>query len=302
MSVANKKNDMLLRSLLFVPGHVDRFFESALCSDADALVLDLEDSVPMDQKDFARECAGEKLGRIGGRYPAFARVNPAETGRLEGDTRAVVHEALTGIIFPKVRTAEDVREYGAFLSEVERSCGLPDGHCGIFPLIETCAAVLNVGEIVAASPRNMGLVFGHEDFLLDLQAVHAANESNLLVPRMRIAMAARSIGGHPIDTPYLQIKDVDGCRRRVDHSRELGFSGMLVLHPLQVAVANEGYAPSEEQVKEAKRILDQVNESMKAGRSIAFSDGRFTAPPIMKQAESVLALHRKVIAKGETGK
>lgn len=288
------KKELLLRSLLFVPGHVERFFESALRSDADSLVVDLEDSVPESEKDLARDCASARLSKVNGRFPMFVRPNAAETGRLELDTRAVMHQALTGIILPKVRNAQDIRDYDALLSEAEASHHLPQGHCKLLPLIESCCAVLNVQEIAGASPRNIGLVFGHEDFLLDLDAAHADDESNLLVPRLQIAMAARAIGGHPIDTPFLNIKDVEGCRGRVKRSRAAGFSGMLVLHPIQVQVANEGYAPLPEEVMEARNVIDQVNASISNGRSIAFCDGRFTAPPIRKQAERILERHRQI--------
>ena len=290
--------DLLLRSMLFVPAHVERYFQSALRSEADTLVLDLEDSVPQPNKVSARETIKDKLGRIEGRYPTFVRVNSAESGLLEEDLRAIVAHGLMGIILPKVRRPEDVRSVENLLSELEAEAGLPESTCRILPLIETCRAALQVLAIAEASPRVIGLVFGHEDFLLDFQAPHRdEDELNLLVPRMQIAMAARAIGGHPIDTPYLRIKDTEGCARRVAMSRQLGFEGMLVLHPVQIEIANAGYAPSQAEVQEARNILAQAEEAMRAQRSIAFSGGRFTAPPILKQAGLVLEADRRIRAR-----
>lgn len=289
----------MLRSYLFVPGHVEKFFLSALKSEADVFVFDLEDSVPPDQKDHAREVVAKRLRSIQKDRPVLVRLNADETGRLQDDVRAVLCASLDGVILPKVKTADDIIRFDAFLTSLEEAGGLMPGHCRLFPLIETCAAVMNVDRIAAASDRNAGLVFGHEDFLLDLRANHSKNELNLLVPRMRISMAARMCNLHAVDTPYLDIKNVEGCRDRIVGSRELGFSGMLVLHPVQIKAVNDGYAPTPEEVAEARRIIEQVENSSKEGRSIAFQNGRFTAPPILKQAKQILEQHECNSKKGK---
>lgn len=285
---------LVLRSLLFVPGHIDRFFESALKSDADAIVIDLEDSVPEMSKDDARLLVTTRLDAIPAGRPVFVRINGKTTGRMKLDVRACIHNRLTGLIVPKVSSAEDILSIDRYLSELEAEAELLIGRVKMFPLIETCGAVLQALDIVKASKRNLGLVFGHEDFLLDLQGTHTTDDLNLLMPRMMVVMAARTIGGHPIDTPYLNIKDMAGFREKVLTSRALGFSGTLILHPTQIETANTGYAPSTEEICEARKIIAQVEASMKESRSIAYSDGRFTAPPILKQAKQTLELHNKI--------
>jgi len=293
---ASDAKRLLMRSLLFVPGHMDRFFESALRSDADALVLDLEDSVPERLKDAARDRIIEMLERAGDRFSVFVRVNSAESGRMEGDIHAIVHEKLAGVVLSKARGPRDVRYLGACLTEREGVCGLSEQPCCILPLVENCMAVMAVDGLVSGLERVVGLVFGHEDFLADLQAPGTKDERDLFVPRALVAIAARAVGGVAIDTPYLQLDDVDGCEQRARKSRELGFSGMLVLHPRQVEVANRAFSPTLEEVAEARKALEQAGQA-DSNQSISFKDGRFTAPPVLLRARWMVELYRRIMAK-----
>ncbi|MBU1026745.1 MAG: CoA ester lyase [Candidatus Margulisbacteria bacterium] len=286
--------DIILRSVFFVPAHVDKFFDKAVESDADALAFDLEDGVPSDTKESARTSLSLKLSKKALSYPVLVRVNARETGLFEKDVTAMILHCVNGFIFPKVKTAQDITYFANLLSELEEKNKIKKGKYLIFPLIETAEAILNVLEIAKASERIAGLIFGHEDFLLDLQARHAADANNLLVPRMMLAIAARAAGIQPIDTPYLQLKDLKGCAKYVRESRKLGFSGMLVLHPAQIEVVNDGYAPSKEEIKRAEKIVALSEEAKMNNRSIAFADGKFIAPPILKQARLLLDMARKI--------
>jgi len=294
----NKCKNLLLRSMLFVPGHVDRFFDSAKKSTADTLVLDLEDSVPGDKKELARKVLKNKVALYESALPLFVRINSRETGFLEKDLDAMVSSKILGFVFPKVKNSDDIIYLENLLLKLEKQNKITPGQLSILPLIETAEAVLNVYNIAKASKRILALIFGHEDFLLDIQATHSISSDNLLVPRMMIVMAARATGCQPIDTPYLEIRNLEGCAEHVHKSREFGFSGMLVLHPSQVKIANEGYTPSKEEVENAEKIVALYNEARKNNRSIAFSEGKFIAPPILKQAEHVLKMSK--IVKGRT--
>jgi len=287
------KDDLLLRSVLFVPAHVDKFIDKAIKSDADILMFDLEDGVPEDKKELARDSLKNKLIDRQIDLPVFVRVNARETGLLEKDLESLGLPQVKGFLFPKVKDAADILFFEQILEKIEQKQSLPKGHFKILALLETAEGVLNALEIAKASPRMLALVFGHEDFLLDMQAEHAQTTANLLVPRMMVVMAARAAGCLPIDTPYLDIKNVEGCAERVSESRELGFSGMLVLHPLQIEVANNGYAPSEVEIEKARNIVALCEDAKKNNRSIAFANGKFVAPPILKQAKLVLAFVEK---------
>ena len=294
----NKRKDLLLRSMLFVPGHVDRFFDSAIKSTADALVLDLEDSVPGDKKELARKELKDKVALYESAFPLFVRINSRETGFLEKDLDAMASSKILGFMVPKVKNSDDIIYLENLLLKLEKRNKITPGQLSILPLIETAEAVSNVYDIAKASKRILALIFGHEDFLLDIQATHSISSDNLLVPRMMIVMAARATGCQPIDTPYLEIRNLEGCAEHVHKSREFGFSGMLVLHPSQVKIANEGYAPSKGEIENAEKIVALNNEARKNNRSIAFSEGKFIAPPILKQAEHVLKMSK--IVKGKT--
>lgn len=279
---------LILRSLLFVPGHVDRFFTSAQKTSADVLVLDLEDSVPENKKKDARSAVADRVSSCKSIIPLLVRVNSRESGLMEEDLKKVACKEIKGFVFPKVRNAEDIEYMEDILSVIETQKNLIPGKFKILPLIETAEAVLNVYDIAKSSKRIIALIFGHEDFLLDIQGGHVKSADNLLVPRMMIVMAARASGCIPIDTPYLEIKNIEGCAEYAAKSRKFGFFGMLVLHPSQVEPVNKGYTPSEEEIKNAEKITALSEDAKGKGRNIAFSENSFIAPPIVKQAQNLL--------------
>ena len=288
------KKDFLLRSMFFVPGHIEKFYQKAVQSDADALVLDMEDSVPEDKKIEVRQLLKNRLKTCKLSIPVFVRVNSRETGLMEKDLESMALPEVEGFIIPKVKNAGDISYVENLLLKIEEQNKMPSGKFSIFPLIETAEAVMEVMNIAKSSERILGLVFGHEDFLLDMRANHLDNMNNLLVPRMMIAMAARAAGCQPIDTPYLEIKNLEGCAKFVKESKEMGYEGMLVLHPCQIQIANGGYAPSPEEIEKSRKIIVLCEEAKRAGRSIAFSEGKFVAPPILKQANIVIETALKV--------
>jgi len=290
----NNAYEPIMRSLLFVPAHVDKFFDKAIKSEADALILDLEDSVPEDKKMSARNSLRRRLVSQKFKVPILVRINARATGLLREDIEKTALPAVQGFVVPKVINMSDIAYVDAILQKCEKRHNIRIGTFVIFPLIETAEAVLNVLSIARSSKRIRGLIFGHEDYLHNMRALHTDNAGNLLFPRTMIAMAARAAGCCPIDTPYLDIKNLDGCAQHVKESRAIGFSGMLVLHPMQIDIANKGYAPSQEEVARAKRIVSLNQAASKNNRSIVFVEGKFIAPPILKQAELILRMSEMI--------
>ncbi len=297
----NDNKLILIRSLLIFPGHVEKYFLSAKKSNADAIVIDLEDSVPSNEKDNARNSVISKIDNKGPKSNIFVRVNGIHSGRFESDIEAILHKDLTGIVLPMVESKEDILFAEKVISKIEADLKLKNGYFSLFPLIELPVAVLNIASIATASKRIIGLIFGHEDYLLHLQAPHTIDRENISVPRALIPIAARSIGGIPIDTPYLDIGNTDGCMENVLKSKTLGYSGMLTVHPSQIEIVNNGYSPTQHEILEAKKIVEQVKESAKQKRSITFSDCRFVGPPIseaalltLKRAEKILEISKKI--------
>jgi citrate lyase subunit beta / citryl-CoA lyase len=288
---------LIIRSFLIFPGHIDRFFASAIKSHADAIAIDLEDSVPLEHKNIARESICSKLDSLDNTGNIFVRVNGVKSGRIEEDIKYSMHKNLTGFIVPMVESCEDIKFVDKLISRFENDNGIPNNTISLFPLIEQSLAVLNALSIAQASKRNIGLIFGHEDFLLDMHAPLITNHSNINFARSTVVAAARAINGIPIDTPYLDIKNMPGCAEHVSVGKSLGFSGMLTLHPSQVDIVNNGYTPTVKEASEAKEIVEQIQESSKEGRSVSYVNGRFVAPPILKRAQQVVHLYDETMSK-----
>jgi citrate lyase subunit beta/citryl-CoA lyase len=277
-----------LRSAMFVPGYIRKFLEKSFNFGCDALVLDLEDSVPDAYKPDARSYIREYLEAGGFSQQVFIRVNSLESGMLGADLDATVHENTVGFMFTKVIDQRDIDYFDKLLRQREQDQGYEIGHFKMLPLIETGSAVLRAYDIAKASPRVLGLAFGGEDYLTDLDGLHKEHGTSLVVPRSLIVMAARSAGIDALDTPYLDIRDLAGFRKELEMARELGFSGQLLLHPDQIAIANEVFSPSAAEIEEATQIVAAIKESSAKGIGVTLLNGKLIGPPMLKRAVKVL--------------
>jgi citrate lyase subunit beta/citryl-CoA lyase len=256
------------RSCLAVPGSSERFLAKAQRLDADMVFLDLEDACAPLAKEGARHAIVTALneGEWGGRT-RVVRVNDWTTHWTYRDVITVVEGAganLDCLMLPKVQDAAQVRALDLLLTQIERTMGLPVGRIGIEAQIENARGLMNVDDIAAASPRLETIVFGPADLMASL------NMKSLVVGEqppgypadayhyilMRILMAARAHDLQAVDGPYLQIRNADGFREVALRSAALGFDGKWVLHPDQIAAANEIFSPSQEDYDHAERILD----------------------------------------------
>jgi citrate lyase subunit beta / citryl-CoA lyase len=257
------------RSCLAVPGSNPRFLEKAKSLRADQVFLDLEDSVAPLAKVGARTTVVEALnsGGWGGKV-RVVRVNDWTTQWTYGDVIEIVEGAganLDCVMLPKVQTPDQVVALDLLLTQIERSAGLEVGRLGIEAQIENAQGLINVDAIATASPRVETIIFGPADFMASI------NMKSLVVGEqppgydvgdayhyvlMRLLMAARAADVQVIDGPYLQIRDLDGFRRVAARSAALGYDGKWVLHPDQIAVANEIYSPVQSDYDHAENILD----------------------------------------------
>jgi citrate lyase subunit beta/citryl-CoA lyase len=278
----------ILRSMIFVPGFRSAFLEKARTFDADALIFDLEDSVPVVFKDEARKNIAEFLGTVEYSQKIFIRLNSIDSGYLSRDLDYVLDPRVFGFMPAMVRDELDIVYIDKLLTQLEHDKGFVHGHFKLCPLIETGSALLKAYEIAKASPRMVGLAFGAEDYLTDLDGLHKESGASILVARSMIVMAARSLNMAAIDTPFLDISNLEAFRREVELARELGFSGQLILHPNQIEIANQVFTPSEEEVAEARRIIDAIEASGKEGQGVTLLDGRLVGPPMEKRARKVV--------------
>ena len=257
------------RSCLAVPGSNPRFLEKAKGLEADQVFLDLEDAVAPLAKPDARKNIVASLNEGGwGDKIRVVRVNDWTTQWTYRDVIEVVEGAganLDCIMLPKVQTAEQVVALDTLLAQIEKTMGYDLGRIGIEAQIENAEGLINVDAIATASPRVETIIFGPADFMASI------NMKSLVVGEqpsgydvgdayhyilMRILMAARAYDKQAIDGPYLQIRDIDGFTRVAERSAALGFDGKWVLHPDQVAAANEVYSPRQEDYDHAENILD----------------------------------------------
>ena len=290
-----KEEARLLRSLLFVPGHRERYLESAARSDADVLILDVEDSVPLSEKQAARELIKQKL-RTGlfRSKEIIIRVNSRESNLVDEDLEATIWPGVSGIMPSKSENKEDIQFFDRKLADFEKIRYLTTGSLYMIPLIENPSAVLNAYSIATASPRVVAIAFGSEDFIAELQGKHTPEANSLLVPRALIAMAARTAKCEPIDTVYLDIHDLEGFARQARLGRELGFSGTLVLHPSQVEVAHKYFTPTDDEIKEAEQILAVVGEAQEVGYGVTLLGGELVGPPMVLRSKKVMAIVKKL--------
>ncbi len=282
-------SDYLMRSLMFVPAHNSKLLDSALRRDADVLLLDIEDSVPVKNKQEARDNIKEFVEKaVAERKLIFPRINDRESGQLLKDAYQLTIEGVAGFMYPKVKTGEDVYFFGKLLETIEYEKGYPIGKFKIIPLIETTSAVVNIKEICTACHRVVAVAFGCEDYVTDLQGKHDDNGNSIFTARSMIAMTARACGIYPIDTVHIKVHDLDDLERNLKISKDLGFEGMLVLNPKELPLVHKYFSPSDEEILWAKEMLSLSEEAQNMGKGVAVKDNKFIGPPMVKMAKNIL--------------
>lgn len=296
---------MNIRSWLFVPGDSDRKLAKGDTSPADALILDLEDAVAPEAKPAAREKVRDFLGaRPRGTRKAqlWVRINPLDDAALI-DLAAVIGGAPDGIIVPKTDGPKDIEMLGHFLDALEVREGVAPGSTGIMPVAtETAKAPFHLGEFADARlPRLIGLTWGAEDLPAAIGAStnrDASGEWAFTYRWVRSAtlLAAKAAGVQAIETLHADFRDAEGLRAACRGAAQEGFTGRLAIHPDQVAIINEAFAPSEKDVAHARRVVAAFEAA--PGLGTVGLDGRMLDVPHLKQARQVLALHEAYAARG----
>ena len=216
---------------------------------ADALVFDLEDSVPLDEKRRARALAREFIGKHKAASAIYVRVNGLRTGLLQEDLEAVAVDGLAGIKLPKTESADEIRRVDAMLAKLERERGITHGSIGIGPTLESAKGVWFAYEIVSASPRIHSVMPGTaQDADLQADLGYASTDGNnamLYYIRSRVLCAARAAGvPHVLDGVYANIRDPEGLRVSCQAARRLGYRGKQVIHPGQIETVNRIFTPT----------------------------------------------------------
>ena len=290
----------MIRSFLFVPGDSERKLEKAREVGADAIIVDLEDSVTEENRPRARELAREF---IEGHDDVWLRINPVDSGQATADLQAVMSAAPAGIVRPKARSADDATRLATKLDELESRFGIAAGHTRILPICtERPRALFSLESYVGATPRLAGLTWGAEDLsaAVGARAIRKRDGSWLApyeLARSLCLFAAAAAEVPAIDTVYTDFRDTEGLASFAMRAARDGFTGMLAIHPAQVATINDAFSPSDEEVSRAERIVALFRDNPGAG-ALAL-DGEMIDKPHLVQAKRVIALAKRLKTKQE---
>jgi len=282
------------RSILFVPATNERFVESALRQPADALQIDLEDSIGPDQKEEARQrvaTIADRFEQAG--YDVVVRVNRAWR-LLVRDLEASVRPSVRAVTVPKVPDASMVRAVADILLELETAAGLAPGHMRIIAMIEDAEGLHNMADIARAHPRVQAIIVGAEDLAVSMRMSVA--DDGLYVPNVMAVAAARRAGVSPLGFigSVADFKDEDDFRLRMERARRLGFEGTFCIHPKQVPIANAAFAPDAGEVNHARELLAEFDAQLAAGRAAFAFKGRMVDLPVVEQARVLMGRHDAV--------
>jgi citrate lyase subunit beta/citryl-CoA lyase len=290
---------LVRRSALFVPVNVPRFVEKAYARGADALILDLEDSIPPREKPAARREVQEAMRECArGGADIEVRINKPYALAV-ADLDACVGPGLDCIHFPKAESAREIHLLDQLITERETARGLPAGTIQLSVAIETALGLHNAVAIALASPRVVALSLGSEDYTLDLEVEPSAHGRELFYGKARMVVVARLAGAQPLGTmtSIADYRDLDGMAAAIREARQMGFMGAACIHPAQVEPLNTHFGPSAAEVDRARRVVAAMAEAEAQGRASVGVDGKMVDIPVAERARRLLARGEAIAAK-----
>ncbi len=275
---------------MFVPGNNPGMMADAHIYGPDSIMLDLEDSVTMAEKDAARLLVHNALKSIDyGTTEMVVRINPLSTPYGKKDVEAVVKAGVDVIRMPKTETADEVRELEAEILKVEKEIGRV-GETKIMAAIESALGIVNAFEIASASTRMMGIALGAEDYSANLKTNRTPGGAELLLARETIVVAARAAGIACFDTVYSNLDDMETFRKEVELIKTLGFDGKSIINPRQIEVVNSVFTPTEKEINKARAVVAAIKEAQAKGSGVIAVNGKMVDRPVVLRAERTIAL------------
>jgi citrate lyase subunit beta / citryl-CoA lyase len=292
-----------LRSVLFVPGHRQRWIAPARASGADGIIFDLEDAVPVAEIKAARSVVREAIEVHGESGPALiVRVGPAGSEALDADLDAVVCAGLAGVAVPLVSTAEEIKAVAGRLDELEAERGIPVGSTVIWPIVETALAARFAFEIASASDRVAYMGGGTSrqgDIARSLGFVWSAEGSETMMLRSWVLLNVRAAGvPFPISGMWSVIDDLAGLRAFAEQSRSLGYAGLMAIHPTHIPVINEVFTPTSEEIERWQEVIRTMREAQANGIGAIRMYGQLVDEADIKTAEVGLEYARRFVPIG----
>lgn len=275
---------------MFVPGNNPGMIADAHIYGPDSIMLDLEDSVTMAEKDTARLLVHNALKSIDyGDTEMVVRINPLNTPYGKKDIEAVVKAGVDVIRMPKTETAEEVIEVEREIERVEKEIGCL-GRTKIMAAIESTLGIVNAYAIATASPRMMGIALGAEDYSANLKTQRTPGGDELRLARETIVVAARAAGIDALDTVYSNLNDMETFRKEVEFIKTLGFDGKSIINPRQIEVVNDVFAPKEKEIEKSRTILAAIKEAERKGSGVIAVNGKMVDRPVVLRAQRTIDL------------
>jgi citrate lyase subunit beta/citryl-CoA lyase len=284
--------DRLRRSRLYLPGNEAKYFINAALHEPDAVILDLEDSVPHAEKDAARILVRNALRSVDfGGCERMVRINQLPLGLK--DLKEIAPALPDLILIPKVEHADQIRQVDHAMQDFMLTGADRKPHTiWLMPILESALGIENAFEIATASDRNVALTIGLEDYTADLGVIKTREGQESLYSRMRMVNAARAAGLQAIDSVYGDIGDLEGLLAWGRRARAMGFEGMGCVHPSQIRVIHDAFAPSPEEIEKAQKIVAAYEDAKARGLGVVSLGSKMIDPPVVQRALKLVARAR----------
>jgi citrate lyase subunit beta / citryl-CoA lyase len=284
--------DRLRRSRLYLPGSEPKYFINAALHGPDAVILDLEDSVHHAEKDAARILVRNTLRAVDfGHCERMVRINQLPLG-LE-DLAEIIPEAPDLVLLPKAERPEEIAEVDRMIGELKSRYGITRP-VWLMPILESALGIENASAIAMASKNVVALTIGLEDYTADLGVAKTGEGRESLYARARLVNAAKSLGLQAIDSVFSDVGDMNGLRSWAENSRALGFEGMGCIHPGQIPVIHEAFAPSQAEIEKALKILAAFEEAQQRGIGVVSLGSKMIDPPVVARAQKIVEQARRM--------
>jgi citrate lyase subunit beta/citryl-CoA lyase len=280
----------LRRSMLFLPGAKAAMLSTAFVYKPDCVMFDLEDAVSLREKDSARLMVFHILRTDAYKgIETVVRINPLNTPYGLKDLEAAIRAGADAVRLPKTDCANDIHELDAEVARIEMECGCPIGRTKLLAAIESASGVINAVSIATASKRMIGIALAGFDYVIDMQSQRGDGaKPELFYARCAVLHAARAAGIDAFDVVYSDINDDAGFLKEVELIRHLGFNGKSLIHPRQIELLHNAYAPTEKEVSYSRRVIEAAAKAEKEGVGVIALDGKMIDAPIVSQAQRVL--------------
>jgi citrate lyase subunit beta/citryl-CoA lyase len=275
----------LRRSLLYVPGNMPGMLQNIPVFEADVVMIDLEDAVPLVEKDAARLLTRNFLRFYRNRNKEmFVRINPLDTPYGTDDLREILPALPDGIRLPKADNPELVERLDTLLTEQEEKLGLDIGHFKIIPSIESAQGVLNCVETARASSRLVALAFGAEDYTASMEIDRTKSGEELFSARNQVVWAAKAAGVQAIDSIFSDVSDMDALRAETMLVKRLGFTGKSLVNPRQIEIIHDVFRPTDEEIRHALEVMEAIKRAREMGTGVISMKGKMVDAPVVARA------------------